>query len=74
MVDAERAVAKFKSKVQRVVREGTLVHLHLACGHLITEHASDLAEQVPSEVECWACDAERENSVESDKRLKEKLR
>lgn len=53
---------KFTRKVVKIVTDHPLVHFHLACGHLITEHKNDLAgkSSTPSEMECWACAAEND--------------
>ena len=54
---------KFVRKVVQVVTDHPLVHFHLGCGHLITQHKNDLAgKTTPSEMECWACAAEGEKS------------
>ena len=54
---------KIMRKVVQVVNDHPLVHFHLACGHLITEHKNDLAgKTTPSELECWACAAESKKS------------
>ena len=65
---------KIVRKVQRVVTQGALVHFHLACGHLITEHASGSADKLPPEIECWACEEEEAKSSLFEKRLKDRLR
>jgi hypothetical protein len=51
---------KFRQSVTRMVRDGTLVHCYLACGHMLTIHSSEVAS--PSSMECWACEAERKKS------------
>jgi hypothetical protein len=65
---------KILRKVQRVVREGALLHFHLECGHLITSATKDFPDKLPTEMECWACDEEHKKSVEREKRFKERLR
>jgi hypothetical protein len=45
-------------KVLSMVADGNLVHLHLACGHLITQLKSDFDGRAPTEIDCWACAAE----------------
>ena len=52
------AEPKIKPSVIHIVREGSFVHCHLACGHMITMHPEDLKESPPSAIECWACEEE----------------
>ena len=52
------AKPKMVRAVVRVVSEGVLVHLYLACGHLITMHKDDFHGKFPAELECWACEQE----------------
>jgi len=40
----------------RTVKEGTFIHFYLACGHLITVQKDDLTGDLPTKMECWACD------------------
>lgn len=47
---------KLVRAVVRTVSEGALVHVYLACGHLITVQRGDLKNAAPTEMECWACD------------------
>lgn len=49
-------------KVLSMVTDGNLVHLHLACGHLITQLKSDFNGRTPTEIDCWACTAENKSS------------
>lgn len=49
-------------KVLNAVTDGNLVHLHLACGHLITHLKSDFNGKIPTEIDCWACAAENKSS------------
>jgi hypothetical protein len=51
------ADGKIVQGVVRIVRDGTLVHCYLACGHMLTMHSSEVVA-VPSSLECWACKAE----------------
>ena len=48
--------SKFTRAVARIVRDGTLVHCYLACGHMLTMHKDEIS--APSSMECWACEAE----------------
>ena len=50
---------KFLRKVLGVTTDGTLMHFHLACGHLITEHKDNVAAHPPTVIDCWACRAEK---------------
>ena len=52
------AEPKIKPSVIHIVREGSFVHCHLACGHMITMHPEDLKESSTSAIECWACEEE----------------
>ena len=56
--DEKGATADGKSRqaVVRIVRDGTLVHCYLACGHMLTMHSSEVAS--PSSMDCWACEEE----------------
>jgi hypothetical protein len=51
------AEGKVRRAVTRIVRDGALVHCHLACGHMLTLHKGEVS--APSSMECWACEAER---------------
>jgi len=51
------AYGKVRRAVTRIVRDGALVHCHLACGHMLTLHKGEVS--APSSMECWACEAER---------------
>jgi hypothetical protein len=55
------ADGKIVQGVVRIVRDGTLVHCYLACGHMLTFHAQEVSA-APSSMECWACEAERNGS------------
>ena len=45
-------------KVVSTVTDGILVHFHLACGHLVTQHKNDFIGTMPTEIDCWACTEE----------------
>jgi hypothetical protein len=47
---------KVTQTVVRIVRDDTLVHCYLACGHMLTLHKGEVS--APSSIECWACEAE----------------
>ena len=49
-------------KVLSMVTDGNLVHLQLACGHLITQHKDDFNGRAPTEIDCWACTEENKKS------------
>jgi len=57
------AEQKFMQPVIRTVREGSLVHCYLACGHTITMHKEDLTESSLSSIECWACEEENKRAL-----------
>jgi hypothetical protein len=58
------AEEKIVRRLVRTVREGTLVHCYLECGHLITMHSQDLKNS-PSLIECWACEAARKEAIKN---------
>jgi hypothetical protein len=62
LYEAVASNPKIMRKVLRVATVGHLVHFHLACGHLITQRKSDFPSNLPSEIECWACEAESKES------------
>lgn len=47
---------KIVRSVVRTVKEGTFIHFYLACGHLISVQKDDLKGDLPTKMECWACD------------------
>lgn len=55
---------KFMRRVVQVVTDHPLVHFHLACGHLITQNKNDMDDKtlLASEIHCWACAAENDES------------
>jgi hypothetical protein len=52
---------KFRQAVLRIVRQGTLAHCYLACGHMLTMQEAELSAALTS-MECWAREAERNGS------------
>jgi hypothetical protein len=52
------AEGKITRAIERIERDGTLLHYHLACGHMLTFHAQEVSASASS-IECWACEAER---------------
>jgi len=50
---------KLMRKVIGVTTDGTLMYFSLACGHLITEHKTNVATPPPTAIDCWACRAEK---------------
>jgi hypothetical protein len=54
------AEGKIIRAVERIERDNAFVHCYLACGHMLTLHESEVS--APSSMECWACEAERNES------------
>ena len=54
--------------VIRTVREGSLLHCYLACGHMITMHKEDLKESSPSREEAGGKEALSEETSEAEDR------
>ena len=50
------AERKIMQRIERTVREVSFVHRYLACGHMITTMATDDLKELPSSIECWACE------------------
>jgi len=58
------AEEKIMRRVVRTVRDGTLVHCYLECGHLITVHSEEYRESSsPALIDCWACKEESKEAI-----------
>ena len=42
---------KFLRRVVSVTTDGVLVHLQLACGHLVSEHKNEVAKPTPTQID-----------------------
>jgi hypothetical protein len=54
------ATGKIIRAVERIERDDAFVHCYLACGHMLTLNEGEVS--APSSMECWACEAERNES------------
>ena len=67
------AEEKIMQPVVRTVRQGTIVHCYLKCGHLITVHSEEFKEAAAhTPIECWACEVEAESKKVNEKRFRPK--
>lgn len=41
--------------VMRSVVNDVLIHVYLACGHMLTYSKTKFVGELPSAIECWAC-------------------